>query len=76
MARSSYVKESDPVFYSDVPGSGNQMSYDVTLPRDPSPKNPLTPGKSYNFQLTRNDAQPSEGEDSFVWIEPKPGRDD
>lgn len=49
----SYVGHDEPstVFYSNVPGSGSRMSYDLTLPRDPSPKNPMTPGKSYNFQL-------------------------
>jgi hypothetical protein len=48
-----YVGHDEPslVFYSDKPGSGNRMSYDLTLPRDPSPKNPTTPGKSYQFQL-------------------------
>ena len=27
------------------------MTYSVRLPRDPSPANPNTPGKSYQFQL-------------------------
>ena len=46
-----YVGHDEPsaVFYSNKPGSGNRMSYDLTLPRDPSPKNPAT--KSYSFQL-------------------------
>jgi len=39
------------VFYSNVPGSGNHMTYAVTLPHDPSPLNPNTPGKSYQFEL-------------------------
>jgi hypothetical protein len=49
----TYVGHDEPslVFYSNTPGSGSRMSYDVTLPRDPSPNNPTTPGKSYQFQL-------------------------
>ena len=48
-----YVGHDEPssVFYSDVPGSGNHMAYSLRLPRDPSPANPNTPGKSYQFQL-------------------------
>ena len=48
-----YVGHDEPstAFYSDVPGSGNRDSWQLTLPRDPSPNNPLTPGKSYNFEL-------------------------
>ncbi len=48
-----YVGHDEPstLFYSNVPGSGNQMSYRLTLPQDPSPANPNTPGKSYNFEL-------------------------
>jgi hypothetical protein len=48
-----YVGHDEPsnVFYSDVPGAGNHMTYSVRLPRDPSPANPNTPGKSYQFQL-------------------------
>ncbi|GAC1402939.1 MAG: hypothetical protein NVS4B11_36890 [Ktedonobacteraceae bacterium] len=48
-----YVGHDEPsnLFYSNRPGSGNQMRYDLTLPSDPSSANPLTPGKSYNFQL-------------------------
>ncbi len=48
-----YVGHDEPstLFYSNVPGSGNRMSYQLTLPKDPSPTAPLTPGKSYNFQL-------------------------
>jgi hypothetical protein len=50
---SDYVGHDEPsaVFYSNVPGSGNHMAYSLRLPRDPSPANPNTPGKSYQFQL-------------------------
>ena len=46
-----YVGHDEPTatFYSNRPGSGNNLRYVVTLPRDPSPSNPST--KSYNFQL-------------------------
>jgi hypothetical protein len=49
----SYVGHDEPsaVFYSNAPGSGNHMTYSLRLPRDPSPANPNTPGKSYQFQL-------------------------
>ena len=48
-----YVGHDEPslVPYSNVPGSGNHLSYSMQLPRDPSPANPNTPGKSYEFQL-------------------------
>src|SRR6266851_4526180 len=48
-----YVGHDEPstVFYSNVPGSGNHMAYSLRLPHDPSPANPNTPGKSYQFQL-------------------------
>ncbi len=48
-----YVGHDEPstLFYSNVPGSGNRMRYQLTLPKDPSPSNPMTPGKSYNFEL-------------------------
>src|SRR5262249_44248092 len=48
-----YVGHDEPstLFYSNVPGSGNRMRYTLTLPKDPSPNAPLTPGKSFNFQL-------------------------
>jgi hypothetical protein len=48
-----YIGHDEPsnLFYSDVPGSGNRMRYQLTLPRDPSPSAPLTPGKSFNFEL-------------------------
>ncbi len=46
-----YVGHDEPTatFYSNRPGSGNNMRYVFTLPRDPSTSNPST--KSYNFQL-------------------------
>ena len=48
-----YVGHDEPsdLFYSTVPGSGNQMRYTLTLPKDPTPTAPLTPGKSFNFEL-------------------------
>jgi hypothetical protein len=48
-----YVGHDEPstLFYSNVPGSGNNMRYQLTLPKDPSPSVPTTPGKSYNFEL-------------------------
>ena len=48
-----YVGHDEPsaVFYSNTPGAGNHMTYSMTLPRDPSPANPNTPGKSYQFEL-------------------------
>ena len=48
-----YVGHDEPgtIFYSNVPGSGNHMRYQLTLPSDPSAANPQTPGKSYNFQI-------------------------
>jgi hypothetical protein len=50
---SEYVGHDEPsaVFYSNVPGAGNHMTYSLRLPRDPSPANPNTPGKSYEFEL-------------------------
>jgi hypothetical protein len=50
---SRYVGHDEPsnIFYSHVPGSGNRMSYSMRLPHDPSPTNPNTPGKSYEFEL-------------------------
>jgi hypothetical protein len=50
---SEYVGHDEPstVFYSNVPGSGNHMTYSLRLPHDPSPANPNTPGKSYQFEL-------------------------
>src|SRR5437868_5210097 len=48
-----YVGHDEPsdLFYSNTPGSGNQMRYKLTLPSDPPPTAPLTPGKSFNFEL-------------------------
>jgi hypothetical protein len=48
-----YVGHDEPsaVFYSNVPGAGNHMTYSMVLPHDPSPVNPNTPGKSYQFEL-------------------------
>ena len=48
-----YVGHDEPsdVFYSNVAGSGNHMTYSLRLPHDPSPANPNTPGKSYSFEL-------------------------
>ena len=50
---SKYVGHDEPsnIFYSNVPGAGNRMSYSMRLPHDPSPNNPNQPGKSYEFQL-------------------------
>jgi hypothetical protein len=48
-----YVGHDEPslLFYSNQPGSGNRTQYTVTLPNDPTPAHPTTPGKSYNFEL-------------------------
>src|SRR5579875_3157107 len=48
-----YVGHDEPstLFYSNVPGSGNRMQYRLTLPEDPPPSAPLTPGKTFNFEL-------------------------
>jgi hypothetical protein len=50
---SYYVGHDEPsnLFYSSVPGSGNNMQYSLTLPRDPAVTNPSMPGKSYQFEL-------------------------
>jgi hypothetical protein len=49
----NYVGHDEPsnLFYSNSPGSGNRMKYQLTLPKDPSPSAPTAPGKSFNFQL-------------------------
>jgi hypothetical protein len=49
----TYVGHDEPstLFYSNVPGSGNRMRYQLTLPKDPSPSLATTPGVGYNFQL-------------------------
>lgn len=41
--------EPSAVFYSNTPGAGNRMQYNVTLPKDPSPSNPSS--KTYQFEL-------------------------
>jgi hypothetical protein len=48
-----YIGHDEPstLFYSNQAGSGNQMRYKLTLPRDPSPSNPTQRGKSFNFEL-------------------------
>jgi hypothetical protein len=52
-----YVGHDEPsmLFDSNVPGSGNRMSYNVTLPTDPSSTDPTTLGKSYQFELSGAD---------------------
>ena len=46
-----YVGHDEPsaIFYSNIPGSGNRMQYNVTLPKDPPASNPLK--RSYHFEL-------------------------
>jgi hypothetical protein len=46
-----YVGHDEPsaIFYSNTPGSGNRMQYNVTLPKDPPPSDPLR--RSYHFEL-------------------------
>jgi hypothetical protein len=46
-----YVGHDEPsaVFYSNKPGSGNRNQYEVVVPHDPSPSNPMA--KSYHFEL-------------------------
>jgi hypothetical protein len=48
----NYIGHDEPssLFYSNVPGSGNRMQYQMTLPTDPSAGPPVS-RKSYNFQL-------------------------
>jgi hypothetical protein len=52
-----YVGHDEPsvLFYSNKPGSGNRMTYYVTLPKEPPADNPLEPGKSYQFELSGAD---------------------
>jgi hypothetical protein len=49
--KDKYVGHDEPslLFYSNRPGSGNAMRYDLTLPKDPPPV-PI-PGRAYNFML-------------------------
>src|SRR5947207_4363236 len=49
-----YVGHDEPslAFYSNRPGSGNHMSYNVTLPTEPSASNPNQVNKSYSFELS------------------------
>jgi hypothetical protein len=53
--RSSYVGHDEPsvLFKSGIPGSGNNMTYTVTLPRDPKkqPNKTGVGGATWNFQL-------------------------
>ena len=52
-----YVGHDEPsmLFYSNRPGSGNHMSYNVTLPKEPSASNPNQVNKSYSFELNGTD---------------------
>src|SRR2546423_12561850 len=48
-----YVGHDEPsvLFYSNQPGSGNQMTYQLTLPKDPSTLPTQGGGGTFNFQL-------------------------
>jgi len=52
-----YVGHDEPstLFYSSKPGSGNHMSYNVVLPKDPSASSPNKVNKSYAFELSGAD---------------------
>jgi hypothetical protein len=52
-----YVGHDEPstLFYSNQPGSGNHMSYNLVLPKDPSASNPNKVRKSYAFELSGAD---------------------
>jgi uncharacterized protein (DUF2141 family) len=52
-----YVGHDEPsmLFNSDVPGSGNHMSYNLVLPKDPSANDPNKIKKSYAFELSGAD---------------------
>jgi hypothetical protein len=52
-----YVGHDEPsvLFDSKIPGSGNHMSYNITLPKDPSASQPNKVGKSYAFELSGAD---------------------
>src|SRR5579883_1546443 len=47
-----YVGHDEPstLFYSNHPGAGNRMQWQLILPKDPPPT-PLSPTSSFNFQL-------------------------
>ena len=50
----AYTGHDEPslLFYSNVPGSGNNMTYHLKLPADPpTPPNQLATGGTWNFQL-------------------------
>ncbi len=54
--KNTYVGHDEPstLFYSDTPGSGNQMRWQLTLPSDPPTNSggvPTSPAESFNFQL-------------------------
>src|SRR5437660_8276338 len=48
-----YIGHDEPsnLFYSNTPGSGNQMRYRLILPTDPTPTTPTERGKGFNFEL-------------------------
>jgi len=50
---SEYVGHDEPstLFYSNQPGSGNRMRYNLSLPKDPPAGNPNAPGKGFHFEL-------------------------
>jgi hypothetical protein len=52
-----YVGHDEPsmLFYSNRPGSGNHMRYNVTLPVDPSSAHPDNVNRSYAFELSGAD---------------------
>ncbi len=52
-----YVGHDEPsvLFDSNTPGAGNRQSYNIILPKDPSPKHPTAKGKSYQFELSGAD---------------------
>jgi hypothetical protein len=52
-----YVGHDEPsmLFYSNKAGSGNHMSYNVVLPKDPSAAHPNALRKSYSFELSGAD---------------------
>ena len=52
-----YVGHDEPsvLFNSNVPGSGNHMSYNLILPKDPPATDPNAKNKSYQFELSGAD---------------------